>query len=166
MARGPETIGGACKTMTAMLKSRSGCRNERFRSTVMSTSKSASARRRSWPFLIPDQPAFATVVTGYGPRAATRANPGTHRGVSYAWAGTRMCSLISSSTATTCFRLTSGPLEKLGNRIARLQVVDQRLHPHARPAEIRAPTSLGIGNNDRLLHRPSMAHDPAEIRSP
>jgi hypothetical protein len=132
------------------------CWNCRFRSTVRKQSKSAAAFCKSWPFLIPDQPISATVRTACAVNSV-RSRFGTHSS-----SNTRMrerqipCLLKRCDGKFTC---NAGEiLQKFIERIAALEIVQQRLKRHASSGK-----AWGASHNLRIT-RNSCVHEQIRYR--
>jgi hypothetical protein len=143
----------------------------RFRSTVRKQSKSAAALCKSWPFLMPDQPISATVRTACAVNSA-RSRFGTHSS-----SNTRMrerqipCLLKRCDGKFTCYAWEVLP--KFIERIATLEIVQQRLKRHASTGkawgashDLRITRNSGIHEQIRYRGSTDAANSSVSVTSP
>jgi hypothetical protein len=126
----------------------SSCCAASFRSTVTNTSNSFSASSSNSPFLIPLQPCFGTVVTAWltserAKRAGTHSSRCSHGAREHAFFSffEKGDDLVAPNAGKI--------LQKLVNRIAAFEVIDQVLDRHAGAGKARrAAHDFGIDFDD------------------
>src|SRR5258706_917540 len=133
------------------------CWYSRLRSTVRRTSKPAAASRSNSPFFPPAPPASATVLTSC-PGNWSRSARGTHSSSSTR-IGDQVLFRLLERRDRQLPRNGWEVVEKLLQRVAAFQVVDQGLHRDSRADEYwRTTQNLGVRVNDgRRFHCGSLA---------
>lgn len=164
-------LSGACTTNTASGRVSMRCWNCRFRSTVRKQSKSAAALCKSWPFLMPDQPISATVRTACAVNSA-RSRFGTHSSSNTRMRERQIPSLLKRCDGKfTCYAWEI--LQKFIERIATLEIVQQRLKRHASPGkawgashDLRITRNSGVHEQIRYRGSADAANSSVSVTSP
>src|SRR5437867_1327355 len=139
----------AIKTITAMSNTDTFCWCERFRSLVRNTSKSAAAKASSSPFFLLAHPISGAVLT-LCPTSSRFKRLGRHSSSRTRTGEERLLGLLQGRDG-----LLPGHgreiLEKLRQRLARFEVVQQRCEGHTRAHKYRrAAHDIRMAMNHRL----------------
>jgi len=145
----------ARRTTTAMLNLIKCCWLERFRSTVIKTSKLFCAKASSWPFLIVAHPICGTVLTVWPFNSCTKRRS-MHSSSSSLTLG-RFFShpVIGFFQDSNHLRFFNGrkPFQEITNRFSGFQVVEQCFHGNPGIGKNKCSAHyIGGGADNFLLH--------------
>src|SRR5262249_13493347 len=160
--RSANRLVAATSTTTAMVKVERFCWCCSFPSTVRKTSNSRSARRSNSPFRLLAQPTSGAVRAAW-PTSSRLSPRGRHSSSRTRTGEQRFLRLLQRGDGLF-LRNRREVLEELRERLARFEIVEERLERHAGSHENRRPAhDLRISMHDEFFRRPHLVHSPRRI---
>jgi hypothetical protein len=151
-------LNGISEVKTAIESADRFCCAPRFRSTVTNTSNSLAASASSSPFLTVVHPICLAVLTSCPTMSRTRRNRRTRpAGFSRHRFDQPVLGFLQERDHLRAIHTGKAP-QKVVDRFAAFEIIEQRLHRHARAGKHpRAAHDLGIACDDRLFHASNLS---------